>query len=74
MLERRVNIGVSDPDLVGSADLDPDWESGSGSKQIEIGPPPPKKKLRNLIRYGYGISNMLYPDPDSATGWIRIRI
>jgi hypothetical protein len=37
MLESRVNISVSDPDLIGSTDLDPDWESGSGSKQAEIG-------------------------------------
>ncbi len=36
LAEKIVNSGVSDPDSIGSANMDQDWESGSGSRQAEF--------------------------------------
>jgi hypothetical protein len=38
-----------DTDSTGSADPDPDWESGYGSRQFETGPP----KREKLINFMY---------------------
>jgi hypothetical protein len=37
-----------DPDPIGSADPNPEWESGSGFRQVEIGPRG-KEKMRKFM-------------------------